>query len=83
MKEEEAPSVINMVEKPAIKASVLKKVLKLKLECLRSSIDNPEIKDMYAGTNGKTQGERKDMKPAMNASVKVTSVIKVTTLNIK
>lgn len=75
MNEDEAPSVTKMVENPAIKDSVLKKVRREKLECLISSIDNPEMKDMYAGTNGKTQGDRKDMKPAINDSEKVTSVI--------
>ncbi len=40
-----------------------------------SSKDMPVMNDRYPGTNGKTQGERKDTTPATNAMMSVTSCI--------
>ena len=42
---------------------------------LRESIETPEIKDTYAGTKGKTQGETNDSIPAPNAATIEISVI--------
>lgn len=76
MKEDEAPRITNIVENPAINERVLKNIFAFNLDCLTSSIDSPEIRDMYTGTKGNTQGERKDINPAINARGKVISVIR-------
>ncbi|MBA7560610.1 hypothetical protein ES708_02239 [subsurface metagenome] len=43
-----------------------------------SSKDIPETKEIYPGTNGKTQGETNEKRPATKAAIKETSL----TLNV-
>lgn len=38
-----------------------------------SSMETPEIKETYPGTNGSTQGDRKEINPATKAVYKVIS----------
>jgi hypothetical protein len=69
----EAPNEINTREKPKIKLKAPTKTryidLGLLLFCpLSSWRDMPETKEIYPGTKGKIQGERKERIPAIKAA---------------
>jgi hypothetical protein len=70
---------MKIVENPTMNAIVFGIVFAIVFdmprECLSSSKDTPVINDTYAGTRGKTHGERNDITPPKNASVKDTSFI--------
>ena len=74
----EAPNNMNTSENPTIKLRAPAKIRRIELcvfslRLLNSSKDKPEIKEMYPGTKGRTQGERKDKIPAKNAAQDDTS----------
>lgn len=68
----DAPSEIKTMEKPIMKNKTFKRMrfrtAVLSAEVCISSKLTPEIKDKYPGTIGRTQGEMKDIKPAVNAA---------------
>jgi hypothetical protein len=71
MAEDDAPSEIKIKENPKIKARELMMVSFLILPLspvLISSKEAPVIYDTYDGISGRTQGERKERKPARKAS---------------
>ena len=76
-----APSRINTIEKPITKANVFTRILRVtalsRSSALSSSRETPEINDMYPGTSGSTQGERKEMIPAANAAIRPISVMAI------
>jgi len=63
----DAPSKTKTIEKPRTKNIELSKVLTKNLFelslSLNSSNDKPEMKEIYPGTSGRTQGERKERIP--------------------
>src|SRR5882672_11238772 len=65
-----APSVINTMLKPMMKAAEFN--ITLRNSCpwsdLSSSTPTPEISETYPGTSGSTQGETKEINPATNAA---------------
>ena len=74
----EAPKDTNTKEKPRIKLKAPVKIryreaLLLWSGELSSSKDNPDIKEIYPGTKGRRQGERKERTPAIKAAKKETS----------
>ncbi len=75
-----APKRINIKEKPIIKNKEL--IIIVFIFCFLffsiSSKDTPEIKEIYPGTRGKTQGETNEKRPATKAAIKDTSL----TLNV-
>jgi len=75
-----APKRINIKENPRIKNKEL--IIMVLLFCFSpfsiSSKDIPEIKEIYPGTKGKTQGETNEKTPAIKAAIKETSF----TLNV-
>lgn len=70
-----APSRINTMENPTIKKIELKRIIRFSLLrngmptffSLISANETPDIKDIYPGTRGRTQGDKKEIKPAANA----------------
>ena len=70
-----APSTINTMENPMIKKIELKRIIRFSLLrngvlsffSLISANETPDIKDIYPGTSGRTQGDKKEIKPAANA----------------
>jgi hypothetical protein len=75
-----APKRINIKENPRIKNKEL--IMMVFLFCFSpffiSSKDIPEMKEIYPGTKGKTQGEINEKSPATKAAIKDTSL----TLNV-
>ena len=65
-----APSVINTMLKPMMKAAELSISLRRRWPSLdfSSSMPAPEISETYPGTSGSTQGERKEISPATKAA---------------
>jgi hypothetical protein len=68
------PNKTKMVEKPSMNRRVVLKTLEeLTLERLRSPLSSatstPVTTDKYAGTNGRTQGDRKDITPPPKATI--------------
>jgi len=81
----EAPKRINIDENPAIKNMELRITESF---CLFSNPlpgepsfiscrETPDIKEMYPGINGRTQGDKNDINPAANAMVMGTSCVMV------
>jgi len=74
MKEAEAPSDIKTIENPVTKNTEDRPALLRTLpDCApfwSSSRDMPDKKEMYAGTSGSTQGDRKERIPATKARPK-------------
>ena len=64
-KEAEAPKIINTVEKP--KQNKIKGKIFILFDFKISCNDWPEIKETYPGIKGKTQGDRKLIRPAPKA----------------
>jgi hypothetical protein len=68
----EAPRVTKTVEKPRTKkrefSTTFQRVLELVSGSWRPSKDMPVMKERYEGNNGKTQGERKEKRPAPKAT---------------
>ena len=66
-----APSKIKINEKPRIKNSVLRIILRRAFDLSPvvsiSFSDTPDIKDIYPGTMGRTHGEMNDKNPNANA----------------
>jgi hypothetical protein len=79
----DAPKRIKTIENPATKKIELINIIRLSLPrkdgrplfSFNSANETPDIKEIYPGTNGKTQGERKEINPAANAMYKETSGI--------
>jgi hypothetical protein len=79
----DAPKRIKTIENPATKKIELIKILRVSPSgkdgwsffSFNAVKDTPDIKEIYPGTNGKTQGERKETNPAANATYKETSGI--------
>lgn len=79
----DAPKRMKTNENPPVNNSALIKTRDLLLpnnflplfDSLNSSRDTPEINDRYPGTSGRTQGDRNDIKPAVNAMYMGTSYI--------
>ena len=79
----DAPRRIKTIENPATKKIELINMIRFGLPrkegrplfSFNSANETPDIKEIYPGTNGKTQGERKENKPAANAMYKETSGI--------
>ena len=67
----DAPRIIKTIENPSIKSIELKITLLIfffpSAPSLNSSIEIPDMNDIYAGTRGKTHGEIKESKPAVKA----------------
>src|ERR1017187_7689367 len=65
-----APSVMNTMLKPRMKARELS--INLRSRCpsvdFSSSMPAPEIRETYPGTSGSTQGERNEIRPATKAA---------------
>jgi hypothetical protein len=82
----EAPSMTKTIEKPRTKNNELNKVFKKNLfelwDSLSSSKDKPEMKEIYPGTRGKTQGERKERIPNKKEVNKPTFSISSNLLNL-
>jgi hypothetical protein len=65
-----APSKTKITENPKIKAREAAMVFlrtSLRSPCCRSSMDTPDINEIYAGTSGKTHGDKNESIPAANA----------------
>src|SRR5208282_5222691 len=75
MNDEEAPSATNIVENPIMKANVLPMAFDRRGADLSSARESPVTNERYAGTSGKTQGERNERTPAKKDRVKETSFI--------
>ncbi|MBT9166422.1 MAG: hypothetical protein DDT25_01107 [Chloroflexi bacterium] len=58
------PRAINTIENPATKIRVWKRGVRKPTPALRSSTEAPARFARYTGTNGSTQGERKERTPA-------------------
>ncbi len=79
----DAPRRINTIENPTTKNIELNIIMRLSL--LRnavllsfpviSSMETPDIKEIYPGTSGKTHGDRNEINPAANAMYMETSWI--------
>ena len=71
----EAPRRIKTSENPTIKKIELFRILRFSLlgkaaepPCALISVnDTPDIKEIYPGTSGRTQGDKKEIRPAANA----------------
>jgi hypothetical protein len=67
-----APSRTKTTEKPTIKANDVMRVFRRtssRFEAFcSSSTDTPDINEIYAGTSGRTQGERNESIPAKKAA---------------
>jgi len=71
----EAPRLIKTTEKPKIKDNEVTNILFItssSMPCSRSFRETPEIYDIYPGTIGRIQGDRKDKTPAIKATTKET-----------
>ena len=81
----EAPKRINTAENPAMKNMELRITeslcwFKNPLPAVPSFIscrETPEIKDIYPGINGRTQGDKNDINPAANAMVMGTLCVMI------
>jgi hypothetical protein len=70
-----APSKINTMENPMMKEIELYRIIIFSLLRKRvppsfsliSANETPDIKEIYPGTRGRTQGDKKEIKPAANA----------------
>jgi hypothetical protein len=79
----DAPKRIKTIENPATKKIELINIIRFSLPrkdgrplfSFNSANETPDINETYPGTNGKTQGERKEINPAANAMYKETSGI--------
>jgi hypothetical protein len=79
----EAPRRIKTIENPPIKKIAFNKTMRLSLPtkpsppvwALASSTDTPDMKEIYPGTRGRTQGDRNEIRPAANAIYIETSSI--------
>ncbi len=79
----DAPKRIKTIENPATKKIELINIIRFSLLrkdgwplfSFNSENETPDIKEIYPGTNGKTQGERKEINPAANAIYKEISGI--------
>jgi hypothetical protein len=61
------PKTRKMTDSPALNASELRiTARRLLAPSFKRSMLTPEISEMYPGTSGKTQGERKESMPAAN-----------------
>ena len=65
-----APSVMNTMLKPTMKAAELSITLRNRSPSFifSCSTPTPEIKETYPGTSGSTQGDRKEIRPATKAA---------------
>jgi len=73
--EAEAPIRINTRENPHTKKMVDTITLfrrEATISLVSSSIEHPQIKEKYDGMSGRTQGEKKDRRPAKSAAGKDT-----------
>jgi len=81
----EAPKRMKIIENPPIKNTELRTTVSF---CLFSSPlpgeptfiscrETPDIKEMYPGINGRTQGDKNDINPAANAMVMGTLCVMV------
>src|SRR5215813_11574545 len=66
-----SPAVVprnrKMIDKPALNASELMiTARRLVVPSFKPSMLTPEISEIYPGTSGNTQGDRKDAMPVMN-----------------
>src|SRR5262245_42915524 len=67
----EAPSATNTSEKPSTKVTACSSTRRRAAAVRsvdRSATDMPVMKDKYDGNSGRTQGERKEKSPALNAT---------------
>lgn len=79
----DAPKRIKTIENPATKKIELINIIRFSrpikdgrpLFSFNSANETPDIKEIYPGTNGKTQGERKEINPAANAMYREISGI--------
>jgi hypothetical protein len=71
MNDAEAPKAINIEENPITKNTVLRitrvKWREVLLRSVNSSNDTPDIKEIYPGIRGRTQGDTKERAPARKA----------------
>ena len=73
----EAPSATNTIENPITKARDVRKICRRDVDGAApvpriSSIETPEMKEMYPGMSGRTQGDTNDRNPAAKAASSVT-----------
>jgi hypothetical protein len=82
----EAPKRIKTMENPPIKKRAFNKTIRLSLPMrpaspvlvLTSSTDTPDMKEIYPGTSGSTQGDRNEIRPAANAiNIETSSMLYV------
>jgi hypothetical protein len=62
--------VINTILNPRMNATEFSITLRKRCPCcdFNSSRPTPEIREIYPGTSGRTQGERKEINPAAKAA---------------